>query len=104
MGVALQTKSIRGWVEVIQLVASVLGQTSLVPSVSSVPSHSNWLLINILSFLFIIRSDISVFDICQFELMTYRSETTNAVVFRELREKIKQVSSYEYTIQPTCCI
>ena len=33
------------------------------------------------------------FFFCQFEIITYRSEATNAVVFRELRQKIKQVSN-----------
>lgn len=34
----------------------------------------------------------------QFEMMTYRSETTNAVVFMDLRQKIKQVHIYRSNI------
>ena len=39
----------------------------------------------------------------QFELMTYRAESTNAVVFRNLRERIKQASSH-YTFYIVTCL
>nr|XP_022293483.1 E3 ubiquitin-protein ligase rnf213-alpha-like isoform X1 [Crassostrea virginica] len=39
---------------------------------------------------FLFSKSVINMPVYEFELMTYRSETTNAVVFRELREKIKQ--------------